>query len=180
MVIASTDSARQGFSATSPSGSDFKPFSPQLTIPIGTRVSQVAFSADESYLAISAENGGGLKVYDVQALTLGNSQSVFELSTNGTSVRTLVPNPTSEKADLFALVTTTGELMIANMKSREFMTGPNGQVMKSEVSCIAWSTKGKQLVAGLSDGSALQITPEGEVKSEIPRPLGLENNQYGA
>jgi len=148
-------------------------------LPIGVRVSQVAFSADEKYLAISAEVGGGLAVYDVQAIMQGNTQSAFELSTNGTSLRALIPNPTAEKAELFAVVTTNGQLMIANMKTRQLLNGPNGQVMKDGVSCVSWSTKGKQLVAGLGNGGGFQMTPEGEGKAEIPRPPAIEGDQHG-
>lgn len=179
VIIASTESVRQAFTAEGQVGSDIKPYSPQLTIPIGTRVSQVAFSADENYLAISAEVGGGLAVYDVQALMQGTTQSAFELPTNGTSLRALVPNPTPERAELFAVVTANGELLMANFKTRQILSGPNGHVMKDGVSCVSWSNKGKQLVAGLGNGSAFQMTPEGAGKAEIPRPLMLEGDQHG-
>ena len=178
VIIASTESVRQAFTTQTSADSDVKPFSPQLTLPIGTRVSQVAFSADESFLVISAETGGGLAVYDVQALMQGSTQSAFELSTNGVSLRALTPNPTPEKAELFAAVTTNGDLMMANLKSRLFLNGPTGQTMKDGVSCVSWSTRGKQLVAGLGNGAGFQMTPEGEGKAEIPRPLGLDGDQH--
>lgn len=179
VVIASTESVRDAFKANAPSGGDIKPFQPQLTLQIGTRISQVAFSSDESVLVISAEVGGGLAVYDVQALLQGNTQSTFELATGGASVRALVPNPATTSAELFAVVTTNGDLMIANMKTQQLNAGPNGQVMKNGVSCVTWSNKGKQLVAGLGNGSASQMTPEGVGKAEIPKPEGLDGNQHG-
>ena len=178
VIIASTDSVRQAFSAST-SESSFKPFSPQLTLALGTRISQVAFSADEKYLVISAESGGGLGVYDVEALMQGNTTSTFELSTNGTSLRALVPNPTPEKAELFAVVTTKGELMIGNLTTRQFLNGAQGQVMKDGVSCISWSTKGKQLVAGLGNGTCFQITPEGDGKGELPRSPDMQGDEHG-
>ena len=179
VIIASTESVIQAFTANGGTGSDVKAFSPQLTLPIGARVSQVAFSADENHLVISAENGGGLAVYEVQALMQGNTQSAFQMATNGTSLRALTPNPTPEKAEFFAVVTSTGALMMANMKTRQFLSGPSGQVMKDGVSCVSWSTRGKQLVAGLGNGTGYQMTPEGEEKAEIPRPPGLEGDQHG-
>ena len=179
VIIATTESVRQAFSENSATASDIKPFTPQLTLPVGMRVSQVAFSADESYLAISAEVGGGLAVYDVQAIMQGNTQSAFELSTNGTSLRALTPNPDAERAELFAVVNTNGQLMIANLKTRQFSSGPNEQVMKEGVSCVSWSPRGKQLVAGLGDGAGSQMTPEGEGKAEIPRPPAIEGDQHG-
>ena len=179
VIVTSTESIRQAFTVDGTNGSNIKAYTPQLTLPIGMRVSQVSFSADESMLAISAESGGGLAVYEVSALMQGNTQSAFELSTNGISLRALIPNPTPEKAELFACVTVDGQLLMANLKTRQLFNGPNGQVVKDGVSCVSWSNKGKQLVAGLGDGSAFQMTPEGVGKADIPKPLTINGDQYG-
>lgn len=143
------------------------------------KVSQVAFSADESFLVLSAENGGGLAVYDVQSLIQGATESAFQLSTNGTALRALLPNPTPETAELFAAVSTNGQLLMANLKSREFLSGPQGQVLKEGVSCVSWSARGKQLIAGLGNGMCYQMTPEGEGKAELPQPPSLDGDQHG-
>lgn len=150
-----------------------------MKLPIPMRISQVAFSADENYLVISAEQGGGLAVYDERALQQGGAKSAFELSTNGVPLRALLPNPTPEKAELFAVVTTNGDLMIANMKAQQFISGPNGPVLRQQVSCVSWSTKGKQLVVGLGNGTCHQLTPEGEGKADIPRPPQITDDQHG-
>ena len=168
---------RQAFS--SESNGNLKQFTPQLVLNLGLRVSQVAFSADESYLVISAEQGGGLAVYEVEALMQGKTEAAFQLATNGTSLRALLPNPTSEKAELVAIVTDNGGLMMANLQTRDFWTGPQGQIMKEGVSCISWSNKGKQLVAGLADGTCFQLAPDGQGKAGIPRPPALEGDQHG-
>lgn len=177
LILASTESMRQAFLADVSGSGDIKPFSAQLKIDLPMRVSHVAFSADESYLAISAENGGGLAVYDVQTLMQGGTQCSFELSTGGLSLRSLVPNPTV--AELFAVVTTNGHLMMANLKERQFVSGTGGQTLKDGVSCVSWSTRGKQLVAGLADGTAYQMTPDGMGRAEIPKPQDLEGDQHG-
>ena len=177
MIFASTQSVRQAFS--SESNGNVKQFTPQLVLNLGLRVSQVAFSADESYLVISAEQGGGLAVYEVEALMQGKTEAAFQLATNGTGLRALLPNPTSEKAELVAIVTDNGGLMMANLQTRDFWTGPQGQIMKEGVSCISWSNKGKQLVAGLADGTCFQLAPDGQGKAEIPRPPALEGGQHG-
>ena len=143
------------------------------------RVSQVAFSSDEEYLVLSAEQGGGLAVYEVKSLTQGNTQSAFQLATNGAALRSLVPNPALETTELFAVVTTDGQLMVANLKTRHFLAGSQGQVLKEGVSCVSWSTRGKALVAGLGDGCCVQLKPEGQVMAVIPRPPALEGNQHG-
>jgi nucleoporin NUP159 len=177
VVVATTESVRKTFD--SPEGGKLKPFQPQLKIPMPMRISQLAFSADESYLVLSAEVGGGLAVYEVQALMNGSTQSAFELSTNGQALRALIPNPTAEKGELFAIVTADGNLMMANLKERSFISGPNGQALKNNVSCLSWSTKGKQLVAGLGDGTAYQMTPEGVEKGTIPKPPNVDNSCHG-
>ncbi|PMD51723.1 uncharacterized protein K444DRAFT_544594 [Hyaloscypha bicolor E] len=178
VIVATTESVRKAFEGPNSGDGNLKPFQPQLKLPMPMRVSQLAFSADESYLVLSAETGGGLAVYDVQALLQGSTQSAFELSTNGQALRALTPNPTPEKGELLALVTTDGNLMMANLKERKFVAGPNGQVLKTGVSCVSWSPKGKQLVAGLGDGTAYQMTPEGGAKAEIPRPPDVDRGDH--
>jgi nucleoporin NUP159 len=179
VVVAMIDSVRKAFEAPKSGETNTRTFQPQLTLPMPMRVSQVAFTADENYLVLSAESGGGLAVYDVQSILNGSTSSAFEMGTNSASVRALVPNPTPEKAELIAVVTTDGKLMMANLKERNFIAGSNGQVLKDGVSCVSWSTRGKQLVAGLGNGSAFQLTPEGVGKAEIPCPPSVDPNHHG-
>ncbi|MCJ1461555.1 hypothetical protein MMC07_000152, partial [Pseudocyphellaria aurata] len=178
VIVASTQSMRQAFSTPGAGGSNSKSFVPLLTLNIGMRVSQVVFSADENYLVISAEIGGGLAVYSVPSLMEGRTQPAFELSTHGSSLRTIIANPTTEKSDFFAVVTVSGELKIANLSSCQFIGGPQGQTMNDGVTCVSWSTRGKQLVAGLGNGTCVQMTPEGGITAEIPRPNNLEGDQH--
>ncbi|KAI9803875.1 MAG: hypothetical protein M1825_001755 [Sarcosagium campestre] len=178
LVISSTDAIRGKLISSDTSSDNIIPFEPQLKVPLPMRISQVAFSADEEYLVISAETGGGLAVYDVQALMQGTTQPAAEIPTDGVSLRALVPNPTPERAELFAVVMTNGSLMIANLKERRFVPGDSGPVLKQGVSCVSWSAKGKQLVAGLGDGTAFQLTPSGEGKAVIPRPPKLDGDQH--
>ncbi|GAB7357284.1 hypothetical protein MBLNU459_g8253t1 [Dothideomycetes sp. NU459] len=168
MVIATTESVRRAYHADVSAAANVKSFAPQATISI-PRVNQLAFSSDESSLVIAAEQGGGLAVYDVQALQQGNQQSAFQMATNGTSVRALVPNPAPDASHLFAVLLADGKLMLADLKARQLVNGINGQVFREGVSCVAWSAKGKQLVAGLEDGTAAQYDPQGNIKAQIPR-----------
>ncbi|KAL8860591.1 MAG: hypothetical protein Q9178_002944 [Gyalolechia marmorata] len=178
VVIAATEAVRKAFSDKDAGDGSIKPFTPQLVLQLGTRISQVAFSADESYLVLSAEQGGGLAVYEVQSLMQGNTESTFQISTDGAALRMLLPNPTPERAELFAAVTVTGELLIANLSLRQFLNGPQGVKMKDGVSCVSWSARGKQLVAGLGNGACYQMTPEGAGKFEIPAPPDIEGDQH--
>lgn len=135
------------------------------------RISQIAFTADENYLILSAESGGGLAVYETQSLLSGSTNSAFELGTEGQSLRALVPNPTTEKAELCAIITENGNLHMANLQQKGI-----SNALKEKVKCLSWSAKGKQLCAGLEDGTISQLTPEGEQKAEIPLPPNVSNS----
>jgi nucleoporin NUP159 len=177
--VATTELVRKAFEGPKSGDNEIRPFQPQLTLPMPMRLSQVTFTADENYLVLSAEVGGGLAVYDVLALLSGSTQGAFEMRTNSLSLRALIPNPTPEKGELLAVVTTDGKLMMANLKEKNLISGVNGQILKESVSCVSWSTKGKQLVAGLGDGSAYQMTPEGQGKAVIPKPPNVGLNHHG-
>ncbi|KAI1304701.1 hypothetical protein F5Y03DRAFT_356711 [Xylaria venustula] len=178
VVVASTDAVRKAFEAPKNGDSEIRSFTPQLRVPLPVRICQLAFSVDETYLILSAEQGGGLAVYNVDAFQHGATQSAFEIPTNGESLRALAPNPSLEKAELCAVVTNEGKLLMADLKERNFAFKGNSQILKEQVSCVAWSNKGKQLVAGLGDGTICQLTPKGDVKAEIPRPPELDSSYY--
>ncbi|KAF4951088.1 hypothetical protein FGADI_7703 [Fusarium gaditjirri] len=175
VVIATTESVRKAFEKPKDGDSDIREFEPQLKIPMPMRVSQLSFTADENYLILSAESGGGLAVYEVQSLLSGSTNSAFELSTNGETLRAMIPNPTPEKAELCAIVTNNGNLHMANLKKRQISS-----VLKTQVSCVSWSSKGKQLCAGLGDGTIFQMTPEGEGKGEIPKPPSVGDSHVSS
>ncbi|KAF2237406.1 hypothetical protein EV356DRAFT_496191 [Viridothelium virens] len=175
LVIASTVSVRQAFN--SEEGGKNKSFTPQLSIDV-PRLSQVAFSADENFLVISAESGGGFAIYNVSEIMQGNKQPSSQIGTNGISVRALVPNPAADFAYFFSIITTKGQLMLANLNDKQLINGPQGPVIKDGASCVSWSRKGKQLVVGLGNGTAVQMTPDGVVKAEIPRPTNLEGDKH--
>ncbi|CEJ82618.1 hypothetical protein VHEMI02670 [[Torrubiella] hemipterigena] len=168
--FSSTESVRKAFESPKDGDSDIRKYQPQLNIPMPMRISQVAFTADENYLILSAETGGGLAVYEVASLLQGSTNSAFELPTGGETLRSLIPNPTVERAELCAIVTSSGSLHMANLKDKQ-LSNP----LKSQVSCLSWSAKGKQLCAGLADGTIVQMTPEGDTKAQIPIPPGFSN-----
>jgi hypothetical protein len=60
---------------------------------------------------------------------------------------------------------------MANLQQRSISSA-----LKAQVSCLSWSSKGKQLCAGLADGGICQMTPEGEVKADIPKPPNVDNS----
>jgi nucleoporin NUP159 len=171
VILVSSDTVRKTYWEVD---SEKKPktITPQLSLSV-PQVSHVDFSADESSLVIAAQEGGGLAVYDVQSLLQGNKDSAFQLATNGISVRALAPNPSPDNAHLFAIVLTDGKLMLADLKQRSLINA-NNPVFREGVRCVSWSVKGKQLIAGLEDGSAEQYDPQGVLKAQLPRPPQLE------
>ncbi|PGH05181.1 hypothetical protein GX51_03080 [Blastomyces parvus] len=176
LVITSTDAVRKAYTADAIGDSNIRSFQPQLQISLPQKVSHVAFSADENVLVVAAADGSGLIAYEVASLMQGNSQPAFTLALNGARLRALAPNPAL--AELFAAVTTDGELLMANLQTNQLVQGPAGPVLKTGVSCISWSNRGKQLVAGLGNGTISQMTPEGELKAEIPQPPGLDGDRH--
>lgn len=172
LVIATTESVRKAASSASKDKSK-QPFTPQVTIPV-PRVSQVVFSSDESCLVISAEEGGGLAVYDTNGLLNGSKESAFQIATNGVAVRQILANPSKENSHQFGLVLANGQLLLADLKQRQLVNGASGSpVFKEDVSCACWSRLGKQIVAGLADGTAAQIDLQGNTKAVIPKPPQL-------
>ncbi|CAI7658210.1 unnamed protein product [Penicillium glandicola] len=176
LVISTTDVIRKSIEA--PAGEDMektKPFQPIATIPLPSRPTHVAFTPGDDGLILATENSPTISVFDTNTLTQGNAQPAISIPTNGVSLRALTPNP-DPTSTLVALVTVNGELLIADLKAGSLLAGPNGPVLKNGVSCASWSNKGKQLVAGLADGTGYQMTPDGTMKAEIPRPSDLEGD----
>ncbi|OQE46377.1 hypothetical protein PENCOP_c001G05331 [Penicillium coprophilum] len=176
LVITTADAVRKSIEA--PAGEDMektKPFQPIATIPLPSRPTHVAFTPGDDGLILATENGPGISVFDTNTLTQGNAQPAISIRTNGVSLRALAPNP-DPSSTLVAMVTVNGELLIADLKAGSLVSGPNGPVLKDGVSCASWSSKGKQLVAGLADGTGYQMTPDGTKKAEVPRPSDLEGD----
>lgn len=155
-----------------------KPFQPQATIPLPARPTHVAFTANDDALILATEGGSQISVFETATLLQGNAQPALSVQTNGVSVRALAPNP-DPSSTLAALVSVNGELLVADLKAGSLISGANGPVIRNAVSSVAWSNKGKQLVAGLADGTADQMTPDGTSKAQIPRPSDLEGECHG-
>lgn len=134
------------------------------------RLAHVAFASDEACLLVAEQSSPQIVAYDVKGLLVGDSRLKITLSTNA-PVRTVAPNPDPSQANLFAILNTDGQLLLANLQGNaELVSGANGPVLAENVSCLAWSTKGKQILAGKADGTAVQIKPDGTVVATIPKP----------
>jgi nucleoporin NUP159 len=177
VVVIKTDSARQATYAKAADGDDIRTIEPEVKLPL-PRPSHVVFSMDETVLVVSPQERGGLIAYQADELFKGQTQPALQIDTNNTGLRALIPNPSSGSAELFAAVTTNGELLMADLKSGRLRESTNGVVLKTGVTCVSWSNRGKQLMAGLADGSAVQITPDGSVQADIPKPPALPENMH--
>jgi nucleoporin NUP159 len=177
VVIVKTDSARQATYAKAAEGDDIRTIEPEVKLPL-PRPSHVVFSMDETVLVVSPQERGGLIAYQADGLFNGRTQPALQIDTKNTGLRTLIPNPSPEVAELFAAVTTDGELLMADLRSGGLRESANGVVLKTGVTCVSWSNRGKQLVAGLANGSAVAIAPDGSVKADIPKPPTLPDNMH--
>lgn len=140
------------------------------------KLSHVAFASDGSCLVITAQDGGGLAVYSVDDLANNVTKAAFQLATDGIAIRALAPNPNPEFAHFIAVVMDNGHLMMADLQSKSFVGSSS---LRSGVVCISWSVKGRQLVAGLQDGTCVQIDPTGALKATIPKAPDAPTNYVG-
>lgn len=179
LVVATADSVRKAIEA--PAGEDkskTKAFQAQATIPLPARPTHIAFTADDAALVLATENGSQISVFQTDTLSQNNAQPALSVPTNGATIRALVPNP-DPTSTLVALVTVNGELLVADLKGGNLVNGSNGPILRTGATSVAWSNKGKQLVAGLADGTADQMTPDGTKKDQVPRPPDLEGDYHG-
>jgi nucleoporin NUP159 len=177
LILSSTDAIRNAFN-NSKGKSEVIDFQPSLTLET-PRLSHVAFTADVSCLVIAAQTGGGLAVYSVEQLGNGVTKPAFELPTGGVAIRVLAPNPSPEFAHVIAVILENGRLMMANLKDKSLIpceSGSNPDPLSNGVVCVSWSVRGKQLVAGLPNGTAIQLEPPQSQKAIIPRPPGAPDN----
>ncbi|KAL4759250.1 FG-nucleoporin NUP159 [Aspergillus foveolatus] len=177
LCVASTESVRAAIS--SDDGKEkvkTKPFQPQATISLPGRPTHIAFASGDSALVLATESGTHLSVFETGSLLQPNSQPAISIPTNGATFRTVAPNPAQAEdshSSLVALVTNAGELLMADLKAGNLVAGANGNILKTDVSSVGWSNKGKQLVAGLVDGTGYVMTPDGVQKDLIPKPSDL-------
>lgn len=171
VIVDTTDAVRSAISSP-----DSSSYSAPTKIP--KQATQVAFTNDESQLLIAAADGSGLSVYDSATLLAGSEpQPSAIISLNGATLRTLAPNPTTPNH--VAAITSDGNLLLVDLVSKT-LSAPRGDVCYAKnVSFVTWSNKGKQMVAGKSDGTAVQIGPDGLEKAQLPRPANLEGDQHG-
>lgn len=178
LILTSTESIRNAYKGAK-SKEEVVPLEPQLQIPI-PRLSCLTFTVDGSHLVIAAEQGGGFAAFNTDRLSGGDTKSAFEVPTEGVAIKALVPNPAVELAHIVGVVLENGHLFLANLQEKMFAASESGRpTMYEGVTCMAWSPRGKAMIAGLQNGSAVQLSQTGKVMAVIPRPPELEAGKIG-
>jgi nucleoporin NUP159 len=118
---------------------------------------------------MSGEEQGGLAVFDVAQLMTKKFQPGNQVDTKGT-LRAVLPNPTSQLEHIMAVVHDTGKLQMIDIAK-----GQSHTIRQDGVACAAWSTKGKAIATGLTDGTGVLYLNDGTQKGVIPRPPGVSD-----
>ncbi|ORY87567.1 hypothetical protein BCR37DRAFT_1102 [Protomyces lactucae-debilis] len=130
--------------------------------PVGAPITHLAYTS--SSLVVATETNIAILTHDlVQTATTSLDCPLLQL----------VPNPVD---DSIAFLGTDGKLRVSSTSIADTCTA------------IAWSQRGKQLIAGHSDGYLRQYTPSGALKASLPPPSAsvgkvnavawLENNLF--
>lgn len=98
----------------------------------------------------------------------------------GAQLIELLPNP-GDRSELCLLVYASqgatdagGTCHILDVRTGNWLA----QLPEAGVTSAAWSTKGKQLVAGLRSGEMVQMTPEGDVKARMGPPPEADRSLF--
>jgi nucleoporin NUP159 len=149
-------------------------FKPDVTIAV-PQLRHVAFTSGEDFLVVSAEDKGGLAVYSTLDLVGKKTEPTLQLDTEQVPVRALLPNPAPEHEHYVAVVLDSGKLLIADISG-----GKTTVMHPDNVLCAAWSVKGKAVVAGLTDGTAVIYNlTTGKMIGMIPRPPNVPDAYAG-
>jgi nucleoporin NUP159 len=145
-------------------------YAPDITISTAN-LRHVAFSADGDFLVTSDEAGGGVAIYSVaDVVSRGKKDADNKLGTD-TTIRALLPNPSPEFEQYFAIVLDSGKLEICDVGN-----GAKKAIREHDVNCAAWSARGKAVVSGSTDGTCAIHMTSGELRGVIPRPPDVDEN----
>ena len=167
LVLASTEKVRKAFQEKAGEWDVISDFAPDAKMPV-PKLRHVAFSSEGDFLVISAEEGGGLAVFDPTQILKQNFKPGNEIATDKQPVRSLLPNPTPEMEHIFAAILDNGKLCLIDV-----VKGASHTIREEGVVCASWSTKGKAIAVGLKDGTGVLYLNDGTQKGVIPRPPNI-------
>ncbi|KAF3921917.1 hypothetical protein ABW20_dc0101517 [Dactylellina cionopaga] len=167
VVVARTSTLRGAFKNTSAANGNFLPFQPECIIPMSIRLSHIAFTSDGNYLLLGAQLGG-IAVYSVDdILSKGSQVQPLSQITTGPLLE-MKPIPTAASAEKVCIVVGSGwsqggTVCMVDVKTQQIQ--PN---LKSGVTTVCWSPKGKQIICGGSGGGLAWIKPDGTEADVVP------------
>ena len=138
-------------------------FTPDVTISTDN-LRHVAFSADGDFLVVAAAEKGSISIFSVADIVTKGRTDADQIVQTDVPVRALLPNPNPEFEHFYAIVLDSGKLQICNVAD-----GQKKTIRDTHVNCAAWSTRGKAVVSGSTDGTCSIHMTNGELKGVIPR-----------
>ncbi|KAJ6261034.1 hypothetical protein Dda_3699 [Drechslerella dactyloides] len=167
VIVARTSTLRAAFQNKSTANANVLPFQPECTIPMSIRLSHVAFTSDGNYLLLGAQLGG-IAIYSVDdILSKGNAVQPQSQVTTGPLLE-MKPIPTVAGAEKVCILVGSawgqgGAVGILDVKTQQVQGN-----LKTGVTSICWSPKGKQIICGGSEGGLAWIKPDGTEADVVP------------
>ncbi|EWC46773.1 hypothetical protein DRE_04018 [Drechslerella stenobrocha 248] len=167
VVVARTSTLRATFKNKSVTNGNILPFQPECVIPMSIRLSHVAFTSDGAYLLLGAQLGG-IAVYSVDdILSKGNGVQPQSQITTGPLLE-MKPIPTVAGAEKVCILVGSGwsqggAVGIVDVKTQQVQGN-----LKTGVTTVCWSPKGKQIICGGSGGGLAWIKPDGVEADVVP------------
>ncbi|KAF3313337.1 hypothetical protein TWF173_006076 [Orbilia oligospora] len=160
VVVARTSTLRAAFKNTATVNGNTLPFQPECIIPMSLRLSHIAFTSDGTYLLLAAQLGG-IAVYLVDdILSKGNSvQPQSQINTG--PLLEMKPIPTVADAEKVCIVVGSGWGQGGSVGIVDLKTTKVHENLKTGVTTVSWSPKGKQIICGGSLGGLAWIRPDG-------------------
>ncbi|KAK6361322.1 hypothetical protein TWF730_005057 [Orbilia blumenaviensis] len=161
VVVARTSTLRASFKNISSANGKIIPFQPECVIPMSLRLSHIAFTADGTYLLLAAQLGG-IAVYLVdEILSKGNDVQPQSQIIIGPLLE-MKPIPTVAEAEKVCVLVGSGWGQGGNVGILDLKTSQIQENLKSGVTTVCWSPKGKQIICGGSGGGFAWIKPDGK------------------
>ncbi|EPS36369.1 hypothetical protein H072_10104 [Dactylellina haptotyla CBS 200.50] len=167
VVVARTSTLRATFKNTSTANGNLLPFQPECIIPMTIRLSHVAFTVDGNFLLLGAQVGG-IAVYSVDDILSKGSQVQPQCQITTGPLLEMKPIPTLADAEKVCILVGSGWSQGGTVGLVDVKTQQVQGNLKSGVTTISWSPKGKQIICGGSGGGLAWIRPNGSEADVVP------------
>ena len=158
------------------------PTNGSTTIPLPSTPTHISLNADEKTLAVVVTLPSTRKphiyLFDTRSFSRASTspkpfQEIPPATPPGVVIMELAWNPVMPS--MLAVVFSDGSLALHMINDKGFDSATLPPAEK--ICCISWSPKGKQLVAGKSDGSLTQYKPDLKEAKNIPKPVDPTNSE---